>query len=98
MKTYRIPAQVRQNAVRGLQLRKKYMRGGTIVGITMARRIARGGSVTFAVVKKISQYFPRHQHDLINKTDPPSNGHIAWLLWGGSAGWEWSRKIVESDL
>jgi hypothetical protein len=62
----------------------------------MARRLARGGSLPFALVKKVSEYFPRHQFDNLSEIDPPSNGRIAWLLWGGSAGWLWSRKIVKA--
>ena len=95
MKFYRIPAQVRQNAIKGLLLRKKYRRGGTAVGIGMARLISRGGSVPFAIVKKISQYFPRHKFDNLHIKD--SNGWIAWQLWGGSAGWSWSKKIVSAN-
>jgi hypothetical protein len=95
VKTFKIPASVRLNALRGLALRKKYRRGGTIVGISMARLLARGGSVPFAIVKKVSQYFPRHQFDNLHIKD--SNGWIAWQLWGGSAGWSWSKNIVSSE-
>jgi hypothetical protein len=95
VKLYRIPAQVRANAISGLNLRRKYRRGGTAVGIAMARLISRGGSVPFAVVKKISQYFPRHQFDNLHIKD--SNGLIAWQLWGGSAGWSWSKRIVSAN-
>ncbi len=81
----------------GLELRKKYGRGGTEVGIGMARRLARGAEVGIETVKHISRYFPRHAGDNLNQVEPPSNGHIAWHLWGGDAGWKWSKEIVKAN-
>jgi hypothetical protein len=91
---YKIPASVIKAAKYALELRQKYRRGGTVVGIATARRLAAGGAVPFSFVKKVSQYFPRHAGDLLNQINPPSNGHIAWNLWGGNAGRTWSEGIV----
>jgi len=91
---YRIPAEVSKTARYALELRRIYRRGGTIVGITTARRLARGGWVPFSFVKKVSQYFPRHAGDNLKQINPPSNGHIAWNLWGGNPGRTWSEGIV----
>lgn len=92
---YRIPAEVSKVARYGLELRRIYRRGGTIVGITTARRLARGGWIEFSFVKKISEYFPRHAGDNLRQVNPPSNGHIAWALWGGNPGRKWSTDIVK---
>ena len=92
---FQIPAKVRKNAIKALELRQKFRRGGTIVGITTARRLAKGGYIDFDFVKKISQYFPRHAGDNLNQINPPSNGFIAWNLWGGSEAWTWSKGIVD---
>lgn len=92
---FRIPAEVSKTARYALELRRTYRRGGTIVGITTARKLARGGWVSFDFVKKVSQYFPRHAKDNLRQINPPSNGHIAWALWGGNAAREWSNSIVQ---
>ena len=91
---YRIPAEVSKVARYALELRRIYRRGGTIVGITTARRLARGGWVPFSFVKKVSEYFPRHAGDNLKQVSPPSNGHIAWALWGGNPGRKWTEGFV----
>lgn len=95
---FSIPKSVQKAAMRGLALRKEFKRGGTHVGMGTARRLAEGGEISPQKVRHISKYFARHAGDNLHKTgrdgDPPSNGYIAWLLWGGDAGWRWSRKIV----
>lgn len=92
---YKIPTKVKENAQKGLDLRKEYGRGGTSVGINMAKYIVKNEYATYAKVKKISQYFPRHAGDNLDEIDPPSNGLIAFELWGGQEGWDWSKGIVD---
>jgi hypothetical protein len=92
--TYPIPDRVKKNAQRGLELRKKFGRGGTDVGENTARTLAAGGSIGIEKVRHINRYFPRHAGD--NLSDKTSNGWIAWLLWGGDAAWSWTRRIVRS--
>jgi hypothetical protein len=95
-----IPESV-QNAARvGLEQRKKEGRGGTSVGLGSARRLAAGGQASEQFVRKVAMYFPRHEVDKQGKGwNPgedgyPSNGRIAWNLWGGDAGWSWARSKV----
>lgn len=90
---YSIPDGVQKAAQRGLELHKKFGRGGTSVGMNTARILSAGGSIGIEKVKHISRYFPRHAGD--NLDDKESNGWIAWLLWGGDAGRTWSTNIVE---
>lgn len=92
--TYAIPDRVKKNAQRGLELRKKFGRGGTDVGENTARTLAAGGSIGIEKVRHINRYFPRHAGD--NLSDKTSNGWIAWLLWGGDAAWSWTRGIIRS--
>jgi len=85
-------------AEKGLRLSKKYKRGGTDVGRNMAKEIIKAQvlkeGLTESQVKKINSYFPRHQFDRWEEIYPvPTNGAIAWLLWGGWPGWEWTQKI-----
>jgi len=95
---FTIPKAVQKAAIRGLALRKEFKRGGTHVGMGTARRLAKGGKISPRKAKHISKYFARHAGDNLNKTgrdgDPPSNGYIAWMLWGGDAGWRWAKKVV----
>ena len=91
--SYRIPDEVKNNAISGLALRKKFGRGGTSVGENTARTLAQGGSIGIEKVRHIARYFPRHAGD--NLDDKTSNGWIAWQLWGGYAGQSWSSAIVK---
>jgi hypothetical protein len=90
-----IPKGVQTEAKQGLDLSRKFGRGGTEVGRAMATVLSRGGSVTEQVIRKIASYFPRHAGDNLDQTNPPSNGLIAWKLWGGDPGREWAEGIVK---
>jgi len=95
-----IPKSVQRMAQVGLDQRREHGRGGTSVGMGSARRLARGGTVSPEFVRKVARYFPRHAVDLkAEGADPgdkgyPSNGRIAWNLWGGTPGWVWARSKV----
>lgn len=95
-----IPASVQKMARIGLEQRKEHGRGGTSVGLGSARRLAAGGTVSPEFVRKVARYFPRHAVDLrATGAKPgddgyPSNGRIAWNLWGGTPGWVWARSKV----
>jgi hypothetical protein len=96
-----IPSSVQKAAQVGLRQRAEFGRGGTSVGLASARRLARGGTVSPEFVRKVARYFPRHEVDLrAEGADPgedgyPSNGRIAWNLWGGTPGWRWAASKVE---
>jgi HK97 family phage major capsid protein len=89
-------------ANRGLEWRKEFGRGGTSVGIARARDISNGKSLPLATVKRMKSFFARHEVDKKaegfrpGEEGYPSNGRIAWALWGGDAGKSWSEKIVSS--
>lgn len=100
---YTIPGGVQSEAKKGLEWRKEHKRGGTPVGLNTARTLARGGQIGIKKIRHIAKFFPRHEK---NKTaegwDPgekgyPSNGKIAWALWGGDAAWRWAQAIVERE-
>lgn len=90
---FTIPKAVKSNAKQGLELREKYGRGGTSVGLASARYIVKNATATPEKVRHIAKYFPRHAGD--NLDDKESNGWIAWQLWGGNAGRRWSASIVD---
>lgn len=100
---YTIPGGVQSEAKKALAWRKEYKRGGTPVGLNTARTLARGGQIGIEKVRHIAKYFPRHEVDKKGKgwapgeDKFPSNGRIAWALWGGDAGQRWASAIVERE-
>jgi len=85
------------NARRGLKLREEFDRGGTSVGINRAKQISSGENLSERDVLDMYSFFSRHEVDKkaegFNPGEEgyPSNGRIAWDLWGGDAGFEWSK-------
>ncbi len=57
------PAAVAAAAKRGLELREKFGRGGTHVGVARANQLASREAVTPKDIKTISAYFARHAVD-----------------------------------
>lgn len=100
---YTIPAGVQAEAKKALEWRKEEKRGGTPVGLNTARTLAKGGQIGIEKIRHIAKYFPRHEVDKKGKgwkpgqDNFPSNGRIAWALWGGDAGWRWAKAIVERE-
>jgi hypothetical protein len=100
---YTIPDGVKSEAVKALKWRKEEKRGGTPVGLNTARLLSKGGQIGLKKVRHIAKYFPRHEVDKKGKGwEPgednfPSNGRIAWALWGGDAAWRWASAIVERE-
>jgi len=100
---YTIPSSVQDEAKKSLEWHKEHHRGGTPVGLSTARTLAKGGQIGIEKIRHIAKYFPRHEVDKKGKGyqpgEPnfPSNGRIAWALWGGDAGWRWSKSIVERE-
>ncbi|MHB9147832.1 MAG: hypothetical protein ACYC2U_05420 [Candidatus Amoebophilus sp.] len=94
------PVAVAHNAKKGLEFRDKFKRGGTEVGIKRAQQLSNREQIDEATIKKMYSYFARHQVDKRGKNfgneENPSNGYIAWLLWGGDAGKEWSKQVREA--
>lgn len=89
---------MREEAQRGLDWRREFGRGGTEVGIARARDIARGANLSDDTVKRMVSYFARHEVDKDaegfrpGEDGYPSNGRIAWSLWGGNSGQSWANK------
>jgi hypothetical protein len=99
---FTIPKGAKEEAKRGLEWRKEFGRGGTSVGINSARYILNNSTAGPEKVRHIAKYFPRHEIDKTaegykpGEDGYPSNGRIAWALWGGDAGRNWSQKLVRA--
>jgi HK97 family phage major capsid protein/HK97 family phage prohead protease len=93
---------MKTEAQRGLDWREEYGRGGTEIGIGRARDIVAGRQLSEDVVKRMYSFFSRHEVDKQaegfrpGEEGYPSNGRIAWALWGGDAGFSWSKDKVNS--
>ena len=99
---FKIPAGAKEEAKRGLEWVKEYGRGGTDVGRNSARYLLNNTVAGAEKVRHIAKYFPRHEVDKRaegwrqGEKGYPSNGRIAWALWGGEAGKSWSQKLVRA--
>ena len=100
--SFRPTAQMAVAARHGLELREKFGRGGTEVGVRRAHQLADRQQLDAADVKSMHSYFARHEVDKKTNThkwnsdSDPSAGYIAWLLWGGEAGKEWADSKAKS--
>ena len=88
-------------AKRALEWRKEYGRGGTAVGVARARDIVNRASLSDDTVKRMYSFFSRHEnnkaeHYSAKEADGgPTAWRIAWDLWGGNAGYSFSKRIAE---
>jgi uncharacterized protein len=94
---------MKEEAQRGLDWRREFGRGGTEIGIARARDIVNGRDLSMDTVRRMKAYFDRHEIDKEadgfrpGEDGYPSNGRIAWALWGGDAGRSWANGVLESE-
>jgi HK97 family phage portal protein len=85
-------------ANKGLAWRKEFGRGGTSVGMARANSISNKEKLSLDTVTRMHSFFSRHEVDKQadgfspGEKGYPSNGRIAWALWGGDAGQSWAKK------
>lgn len=97
------PQGVREAAEQGLEYRREYGRGGTDVGIARARDLAAGKGIPPETLARMRSFFARHEENRVPPTEKtesdggPTNGWIAWLLWGGDAGRRWAESQLKED-
>lgn len=102
--SFKPPASAVSNAKRGLELRKKWGRGGLSPseakshgidsGVTRAKKIS-SGNVSQHDVRRMSAFNRHRKNYRPEKKMPdggPTAGTIAWLLWGGTSGVNWAKK------
>jgi hypothetical protein len=69
-------------------------------GVQRAVNLKNRTSMSPSTVKRMKAFFDRHEKnksiDSDNKGTPwKDKGYVAWLLWGGDAGYAWARKVVK---
>ena len=85
-------------AIKGLEWRREFNRGGTAVGVARATSIKNKERLSPSTVKRMHSFFSRHEVDKqaegfdVGEDGYPSAGRIAWALWGGDAGQTWAKK------
>jgi hypothetical protein len=85
---------------RALEWRKEFGRGGTAVGIARAAQLKNRENLSPSTVKRMKSFFARHEVDKKaegfrpGEKGYPSNGRIAWAMWGGDPGQSWSNNKV----
>jgi len=89
-----------KEAQRALDWRKEGHPGGTAVGLARARQLVNRQNLSASTVKRMYSFFSRHEVDKEaegfspGEEGYPSKGRVAWGLWGGDAGFSWSRAKV----
>lgn len=105
---FKPPESVAKAANRGLELRKKNRgRGGLSTqqaksegvgsGVQRAVNLKNRNKLSPDTVRRMKAFFDRHQKSRAidpGKTPETDKGYIAWMLWGGDAGYSWAKKIV----
>lgn len=78
-------------------------RGGTRIGKIRARQIVAGENLSYDTVLRMYSFFARHEVDKKaegfepDEKGYPSAGRVAWGLWGGDAGYTWSKNIRDKE-
>jgi HK97 family phage portal protein len=89
---------MKTEAQRGLDWRDEFDRGGTSVGLSRAKQLVSGEELSEEDILDMYSFFSRHETDKTaegfspGEKGYPSNGRIAWALWGGDAGFSFSKK------
>ena len=90
-----------EEAQRGLDWRREFNRGGTSIGVARANQLVNRENLSESTVNRMKSFFARHEVDKEaegfrrGEDGYPSAGRIAWALWGGDAGFAWSKRKVD---
>lgn len=91
------PENVATEAKKGIDWQQQYNRGGGLVGLMRAHQLANKTKLSLDIIKRMNRFFIRHQKNKnsTNSKGEPGNGQIAWALWGGNAGWDWVKSVLQ---
>jgi hypothetical protein len=94
--SFKPPESARRAAKFALELRRKWGRGGTAVGVARARDLSGGKNVSRSTVARMSSFGRHLAQKESNPTDGgPSAQRIAIGLWGGRSGISWAKSVME---
>jgi hypothetical protein len=92
-----VPAEVRDEAMRGLRMAFKHNYGAwNFIGIARAIQLAVVPSIGRKSVDRMRNFFSRHAKDAnaphFGDNKRPSRGYLAHLVWGGDPAKEWVNR------
>jgi hypothetical protein len=99
------PKSAAKAAERGLKNRRETGKGGLTKkqaskagigsGVQRAVNLKNRDTMSPSTVKRMKAFFDRHSaYKHKHKTDPKGAAKNSWDLWGGDAGYSWSKKVV----
>jgi hypothetical protein len=88
---FSIPQNVKDNAINGLKLRKKFGRGGTSVGVNIANYLINNDVITIDKIKVLKDYFNNHNTNFSKN----SNDYISWNLYGSYDAEKWIGNLCD---
>lgn len=101
------PKKIAEIAAKGLELRKRYGKGGLSAkeaselgigsGVVRATSLKNQQKLSPETINRMVSFFARHEGYQPKKPDPnkPTAAEISWMLWGGDEGREWANKIKD---
>lgn len=106
--SFDVPQAVQNAAKRGLEMRRKYGRGGLDSQQAHDNGVGSGvqrasdlmsGRVSYRTIKRMAAFFSRHRKNKDSRmpNGEPGAGMIAWLIWGGDPGDRWARSVIERE-
>lgn len=94
---WRVPAEVRENARKGLRLYRTWERGGGEASREIARSLI-GGTVNREAAKKMYGFLKSHRSNFAPEAEAsdggPTRGTITYLMWGGPE----ALEALEEDI
>lgn len=91
------PQSVSNNAKRGIELNERVNnKCATQVGKVRATQLAKGEAVSLSTVKRMYSYLSRAE-TYYDPNNTKACGTISYLLWGGKAALNWSRKVLREE-
>lgn len=103
MSGYKPNKGMKEDAQRALDWVDEGRKGGTRIGKIRARQIVAGENLSYDTVIRMYSFFARHEVDKkaegfnVGEKGYPSAGRVAWGLWGGDAGFSWSKNIRDKE-
>jgi hypothetical protein len=96
---FRPGGRVRSAFRKGIELYEAGRGGDGLVAATIrwARRLAAGEAITPDKARKMRAWHARHASDKVtgwDKDGEETPGYVAFLLWGGEPGRDWSERLV----
>jgi len=91
---FSIPNEVKTNAKKGLDLYKKFERGGNSVSVAHAKHLTTDKKSTPEKVRHAHKYMAKRGSNKFDEKNP-TNNQITFMLWGGEESIDWTSSLIE---